>query len=315
MRTHLGVGICGFVILASSVAAHPAAAQGRPDFSGTWTAVETAPATGGQPVRLFGQEFVVRHDGGTFSITRALGDAIATTTHPLDGSESRSRQPGRLCQADSEFVYTAGWDAEAVRVSMVGAVPPGGGAVIKREFLWRFTIPAPDTLLVEATVPVTSQGSGRTVSTTYKRKGPPPEPPQAAAKPTPATIGQIGWLAGVWTGTLGSNEIEERWTPSAGGSMLAISRTIRAGVMNAFEFLCIVEREGGLVYVAMPNGRQPATDFVLTKIEGESLTFENPAHDFPKMIRYTRRADGSLEAVISGDAKQKPISYVFKKQQ
>ena len=57
--------------------------------------------------------------------------------------------------------------------------------------------------------------------------------------------------------------------------------------MTAFEFLCIVERNGGLVYQAMPNGRQPATDFTLTKMAPNSLTFENPSHDFPKMIRYT----------------------------
>src|SRR5688572_19153704 len=31
----------------------------------------------------------------------------------------------------------------------------------------------------------------------------------------------------------------------------------------------------------MPNGRQPATDFTLTAIDGESATFENPAHEFP----------------------------------
>ena len=79
--------------------------------------------------------------------------------------------------------------------------------------------------------------------------------------------------------------------------MLAVSRTLRDGLMSAFEFLCIVERDGGLVYTAMPNGRTPATDFTLTKIDDTSATFENPAHDFPKMIRYTKRPDGSLEAV------------------
>ena len=109
-------------------------------------------------------------------------------------------------------------------------------------------------------------------------------------------MAQVAWISGVWTGAMGSSTIEERWTPSAGGSMLAISRTLRDGLMSAFEFLCIVERDGGLVYTAMPNGRTPATDFTLTKIETTSATFENPAHDFPKMIRYTKRPDGSLEA-------------------
>jgi hypothetical protein len=175
-------------------------------------------------------------------------------------------------------------------------------------------MPAADTLLVEATPPATPQGPARTASTTYKREGPPPAPPPPAAKPTPATIGQIAWLAGVWTGTLGQNDIEERWTPSAGGSMLAISRTIRGGVMNAFEFLCIVEREGGVVYSAMPNGRTPATDFWLTAVDAASATFENPAHDFPKKIRYALRPDGSLEATISGERGQGAQTFVFKRQ-
>jgi hypothetical protein len=129
-----------------------------------------------------------------------------------------------------------------------------------------------------------------------------------------ATIAQVSWIAGTWIGTTGSNTFEERWTPSAGGSMLAMARTIRGGVMSAFEFLCIVEREGGLVYQAMPNGRQPATDFKLTKIDAESATFENPAHDFPKMIRYAKRPDGSLEAVV-GDGKQRAQTFVFKRQE
>ena len=96
--------------------------------------------------------------------------------------------------------------------------------------------------------------------------------------------------------------------------MLAVSRTLRNGVMSAFEFICIVERNGGLVYSAMPNGRQPATDFTLTKLEAAGVTFENPAHDFPKMIRYALKPDGTLEAVVSGDAGQKPQVFTFRKQ-
>ena len=30
------------------------------------------------------------------------------------------------------------------------------------------------------------------------------------------------------------------------------------------------------------------------------MTFENPEHDFPKMVEYTVKPDGSLEASISG---------------
>jgi hypothetical protein len=44
-----------------------------------------------------------------------------------------------------------------------------------------------------------------------------------------------------------------------------------------------------------------------------SLTFENPSHDFPKMIRYTLTPDGTLEAVVSGTDSQKPQTFRFQK--
>ena len=138
-------------------------------------------------------------------------------------------------------------------------------------------------------------------------------PSQDRAAPARATIADLGWLAGDWAGTQGRATIEERWTPAAGGAMLAVSRTIKDDRLAAFEFLRIVERDGGLVYIAQPNGRPP-TEFVLTGMTADSATFENPAHDFPKMIRYTRRPDGSLEARISGAGGERPQAFVFTRQ-
>lgn len=124
-----------------------------------------------------------------------------------------------------------------------------------------------------------------------------------------AGIRDVAWIAGAWTsGT--SAVVEERWTPPAGGAMLGMSRTIRGDRMSEFEFLRIVEREGGLVYIAQPGGRSP-TEFRMTAIDATSVTFENPAHDFPKMIRYAKHADGSLEASISGEPGTKAMSWRF----
>jgi hypothetical protein len=96
--------------------------------------------------------------------------------------------------------------------------------------------------------------------------------------------------------------------------MLGVSRTYRTGSMTAFEYLCITQRAGGLVYTAMPNARTPATDFLLTAIDADSATFENPSHDYPKKIRYAKRADGGMEATISGDPQQRVSTFVFQKQ-
>jgi hypothetical protein len=195
---------------------------------------------------------------------------------------------------------------------MIGAVPPNGKPV-EMDVRSTLTLESPDTLRVEVTARTAGQTAPRTASTVYKRIGP-PQPAPTALQKAQATMAQVEWIAGVWSGARGSSTIEERWTPPAGGSMLAISRTLRDGLQSAFEFLCIVERDGGLVYTAMPNGRTPATDFTLTKIDATSATFENPAHDFPKMIRYTKLPDGSLEAVVSGEGGQKPQTFVFKRE-
>ena len=130
---------------------------------------------------------------------------------------------------------------------------------------------------------------------------------KAAAR---GTLTQLAWLAGTWNGSNGPVTFEERWTPAAGGAMLAVSRTMKGDRMVAFEFLRIVERDGTLLYIAQPNGRPP-TEFALTAITADSATFENPMHDFPKMIRYSKRADGSLEARVS-DGGAKAEVFVFK---
>jgi hypothetical protein len=78
--------------------------------------------------------------------------------------------------------------------------------------------------------------------------------------------------------------------------MLAVSRTVNtSGKMVGFEYLRIVERDGGLVYVAQPGGGQP-TEFVLTELGPQRAVFDNPRHDYPKRIVYQLSAEGQLVA-------------------
>ena len=81
---------------------------------------------------------------------------------------------------------------------------------------------------------------------------------------SPAAIADIKWMTGAWVGTRGKSSFEERWSPPRGGAMLGVSRTVSRGKMSAFEYLRIVERDGGLIYVAQPGGALP-TEFVLTE--------------------------------------------------
>ena len=311
MRERLAVvGVMALLVTSGDLAA-----EQRPDFSGIWVAApDAASVAPGRPApQVFGPQFTITHQDSALTLTRTVNGAPATLKYVLDGSQVTSRMPGRLCEADSGATWTAAWNDQAITLSMVSMVPPNGKPVTV-DVKNTLRLESPDTLRVEAITRVPGQSAPRTGATVYKRTGPPPTAAAAAAPRAQATMAQVAWIAGVWTGTRGTSTIEERWTPAAGGSMLAVSRTLRDGLMSAFEFLCIVERDGGLVYTAMPNGRSPATDFTLTTIDDVSATFENPAHDYPKMIRYTKRPDGSLEAVISAEGGQKALTYVFTRQ-
>ncbi|MBL8754175.1 MAG: hypothetical protein JNK15_12815, partial [Planctomycetes bacterium] len=81
----------------------------------------------------------------------------------------------------------------------------------------------------------------------------------------------------------------------------------------AFEFLRLVERDGGLVYIAQPNGRTP-TEFVLTEIGATRAVFENPRHDFPQRIVYELSPEGGLSASIGYAKGGKPQRFEWKRE-
>jgi Domain of unknown function (DUF6265) len=286
------------------------------DFTGTWVATKEVPATvGAAPSAVFGDSFAMRQQGGTVTLLRPVrGRATAVTTvHPLDGSEVRVMSPSRPCFGQTGQLITIAWERDALRYTIAGTIPAGGGAPVRGNFGYTFRKLTPETLVIETTMRDSATAPPRAVGTVYRRSTdtltaePAPAPPVA-----PATIAQVSWLSGDWIGGTAPTSIEERWSPGNGGAMIAMSRTVRGDVMTEFEFLCIAERNGTLVYTAMPNAGA-ATDFTLTKIDAESATFENPEHNFPKMIRYARRPDGSMEAVISGAPPSRPIAFVFRR--
>jgi hypothetical protein len=142
--------------------------------------------------------------------------------------------------------------------------------------------------------------------------------PQDIALPAPAkaAMGDLAWLEGAWVGTrgaTGATSIEERWSPPLGGAMLAVSRTVSRGKMTAFEFLRIVERDGGLVYVAQPGGRPP-TEFVLTEAGGTRAVFENPRHDSPQRIVYELSGEGGLSASVGYAKGGRPQRFEFRRE-
>lgn len=113
--------------------------------------------------------------------------------------------------------------------------------------------------------------------------------------PTFENLDALAWLVGTW----GDEATLEHWTNGAGGLMLGVHRDLRDGRASFFEFLRIaLTRDGGIVYLASPAGRNPPTAFTLTEIEENRAVFTNPDHDFPQRIDYALE-DGDLVVTIS----------------
>jgi len=117
--------------------------------------------------------------------------------------------------------------------------------------------------------------------------------------PAKARIESVDWIAGCWTLSSGQTTIEEQWMRPAGGTMLGMSRTVRAGKTAEYEFLQIRETATGLDYVAKPSGQAEAT-FTLKTIEPGNVVFENPTHDFPQRVMYKKTGDTTATARIEG---------------
>src|SRR5687768_6238599 len=176
--------------------ASPVIAQTRPDLSGTWALPPDAPLRpDGKPMAAssLGPQFTIKQDPATITVSRVLGGQTVYITHPLDGSETRSAVPGRLCQADVSYLWTTVWREDAVVVTQVGSLPAGAEKMTPMGVKTTLRSTGPDALNVEITFhypgdePVTR-------STRYVRTGPPAAIP---ATPTPppvqATISQLAW--------------------------------------------------------------------------------------------------------------------------
>lgn len=236
------------------------------------------------------------HGSGHRDVRIALDGSITEVAGESAGKVSRYHGSWK----DGTFEYKV----EFVRTA--DNTPDGSIHWIRRSF--RIT---PDGLLVRV---AHEPSSGTEAVGLYRHAEDIPLP-----APAKAVIGDLTWLAGAWVGKRSSgSSIEERWSPPLGGAMLAVSRSVNtSGKMNAFEYLRIVERDGGLVYIAQPGGGAK-TEFVLTELSTENgssrAVFDNPRHDYPKRIVYELSAEGQLSATIGFTKGGTPRRFEWKRE-
>jgi hypothetical protein len=133
----------------------------------------------------------------------------------------------------------------------------------------------------------------------------------AGAAP-PLSAPMPGWMSGDWTLENGADWTEEHWSGPRAGQMLGIGRNGRGERLQSFEYMRIErDAQGRLTFWGSPGG-SPAVAFPAVETGSAKVVFENPAHDFPVRIAYSRAGD-ILTATISGPGGAHRQSWRYKK--
>jgi hypothetical protein len=88
---------------------------------------------------------------------------------------------------------------------------------------------------------------------------------------------------------------------------------VKAGKTVFTEFLHIADGGGGAIVLNVQlRLAGKSTQFRVTELTGNAVTFSNPEHDYPQRIIYRRQPDGSLLARIEGTTGSKDRHDEFK---
>ncbi len=122
-----------------------------------------------------------------------------------------------------------------------------------------------------------------------------------------ASIADMAWLAGGWTGTGLGGVSEEMWSQPIGGIMIGTYRLIKDGKPVFYEMLMLIEKDETLVFRLKhfdPNfigweEKDKTVDFMFVskdknRLYFSGLTFERVGEKEMKIYLALRQRDGSL---------------------
>lgn len=124
-----------------------------------------------------------------------------------------------------------------------------------------------------------------------------------------ASIGDVEWLAGRWIGEGFGGQIEEIWSPAAGGAMVATFRLLQDDEPSFYELCLLVEENNTLIYKVRHfnpdfkawEEKEEYVSFPLIKIEGQTLYFQGLTYELVGDICHIylamKQKDGSHEEV------------------
>ncbi|PBJ12192.1 DUF6265 family protein [Flavobacterium sp. ACN6] len=121
------------------------------------------------------------------------------------------------------------------------------------------------------------------------------------------------WLIGNWENTSTEGILAENWQKLNDSTFSASSYFIKGKDTLHFENIVLAQKGETLTYFATVKGQNEdkAIDFPSTAESDKQLVFENAKHDYPQKITYTKGANNTLTAEISGKLNGKLSSEKF----
>jgi len=121
------------------------------------------------------------------------------------------------------------------------------------------------------------------------------------------------WIIGNWENKSAEGILTENWQKLNDSTFNASSYYIKGKDTLHFETIVLAQKGETLTYFATVKGQNEdkAVAFASTAESDKQLVFENSKHDYPQKITYTKNADNTLTAEISGNLQGKPSSEKF----
>jgi hypothetical protein len=127
-------------------------------------------------------------------------------------------------------------------------------------------------------------------------------------------LSSLDWLAGTWKRDSSRGPIHERWIVLSERTLEGHSWRVVDGERIALESILLVAMGKEIFYIPkVPENPYPVP-FRMTELEARRAVFENPEHDFPTKIIYTRVGNDSLIVSVEGpggDDEPRRIDFRF----
>ncbi len=125
------------------------------------------------------------------------------------------------------------------------------------------------------------------------------------------------WLVGNWEFTQSQIPTFETWKKENDSTLSGYSYAVRNGDTIVTERLLWQIREGESYYIPTVDGQNDneAILFKLSSSLANQWIFENPTHDFPQKITYTKIDENQLTAEISAktDSTERKIAFPMRR--